>query len=571
MAEQQEKKQLNGTETTKSMETQKTSKKPREQKEQKPPKTGKNWYTNYGNARLINLNYGRRAGTAIPNTNNVINVSGQSAKRWAAYPTVIGIALGLTKPLGDNDGFDDAIFNLFSTIRSANAGKTNYDQNGLFMYVHNVCVAHSLYATLRRAYAVAKSFDAYDASVPEAYFAAMGLNHTSFIDNLATIRDYANIMGLKLAKYAPLRIPLIDRRRWLFSNIFKDDNTFKSTNYIMTLHKATYFTFIQDFPDNGNIQPVGKITIGSGTNKTDWNSFKNHCDSVMRSITKSPAAADMAGDILKAFGQQAIYPAEIWPVDMKMPIIYDTQALEEIQNSESPFRTVVTETGGRAPTSNDEFTMLFNDTTKHFETAIGPDYTANVPDLSYLTNQIEPTYQQVLFNTDKATPDSSEALMTSRLKAHVDATVTSGPSGNVLSENVDRCGTEIVMFYKAVCNRTNDTGNLDGFVLLEIPFTSRLYVDTEMEPVKYYNMLEALFSIIMARSAADWAPALYLYALDRSDGVAAKSLNYLAYDFKNLAVTDQENLATLLGYGNMSLLYVPNLVRQSKLETVKIE
>ena len=491
------------------------------------------WYENYPLNGLINLNYGRRLGTI----ESILRSTNSTSPYSFGVPTVVALDVVLTKPQTNTNDWNQAIQYLYSTIRSANSGSINYSMYDVERYVLDVRNIHAMYCYLRRAYASLNNMNLYDATIPRALLYAMGLNYDDFVSNAANLKEWSNKLSLQISTLLPLNIDLINRTRWMFSNIFNDSNDIKGSKYIFKLNYVTPF-YDTTTP---TITPKSFTYQGISFNSlTTYAQVYKFVNDYINNCINNDIYAVIAGDILKAFGASAIYPSEIWDDNMPTPLIYDEAALTQIQNASIT---------GTINNANNYITYTVSDNSFVQQNSSISIITTNTINSQYAING-----NNIYVNAYKDSMTPGETLSATRLSHSLSVENASG--GNTIY-SIRTCGTELVTDYRVVVRvSSNDIWSSSNYGIATITGSSSQIINNIvlMNSTSPQNAV-----IISAWSALDWSPLLFLYTLDD------EKVNVIGvlWDFNNYAVTDSDNLSSLHGYAALSLLAVPRLVRQS--------
>lgn len=162
------------------------------------------------------------------NGNSKWQVQPQSAPGYLAY---------LWAPVFDytEDGADPlntAFANMFSFVRNANSGKTNYSQSALASYMLGANGIVSFMAHLRRTYGVLTKFDGTNIYTPARIVEAMGFDYDDLVKNKT---QFLNLINYYSAKCSAIWLPVTSTltQRWEFMNsfIYADSETIKPQQY----------------------------------------------------------------------------------------------------------------------------------------------------------------------------------------------------------------------------------------------------------------------------------------------------------------------------------------------------
>lgn len=505
------------------------------------------WYQNYPLDGLVNLNFGRRKGLYDLKTD--VDDSGM----LCSIPSVASIDIMLTMPMNETYDFYQAINYLYSTIRSANSGSVNYSPESLAKYVIDVRNLHAAYADLRRAYSILNDVRINDSLSPAIYMAAIGKDYKTFSANSANLREYGNKLSIQISKLVPLDLDIINRTRWMFSNFFLDSDDAKASCYCFTVQ-----TLIDSTGESYYINSIGPSSRATGL---EFNAYMTAIQNLVAKVVGNQTYMVIAGDILKTFGESAIYPSEIFGDNMTVPFIYDEAALTQIQNatlsfagngtlgsvsttyglSEIPFGSGLPFEGWPAYIYRQAITQSSN-----------PELFATLTrgitsDTNEFSDTIFNTLSTQFVNAYKDSISPGEVISFTRLKTFYDIQYTTGSS---IALSAKSYGTEIAgSMY--VFNAESDSGNYLHIVGTPISWLMNMNHKT--------NKRRGL----LAWTTMDWAPLVVPYYTKDNNGLVEPAYGAPLWDFNNYARMTMDNAQTFHGYAVMSLLASDRIVRQS--------
>lgn len=487
------------------------------------------WYTAYATDNLINLNFGLRkelpvyGNTSVPAIMAIDMVNMIPCSRTT-----------LDEDLQVDPGWKSGIDRLFTAIRAANSSTAPYTVDDLEKYVFNVCALHIAYCSLRRMYAALYNFEATDGRMPEALAEALGMNYDDFLAHAADLRMYGNMFSLEIAAKYPLKVNLIERYRWLTSNIFRDGTAVKESFYVCDfLHEGAvrcYDGLLNKWSRTGLTRPAKYVEVITTIND------------LRAAIAGNQTNAAIAAEILKAFGQDAVYVSEIWPDNMAVPVVDDTYMLSQLQNAWSPLRDLGESQDSKA---QDWRTVI--------ETA------PTVPD-SAVQNVIN-ILNGLYINTQKNNMTPGETLSVMRLAAYSHA-VREEDTGNI-SIGLLAYQTELVVGMRIVTSGGTDKDITDPDTVPLPMITANFTVlaaaaYTQIQLLGFQSFLMGCFeyhprSVFMVYSDTDIQTGFYSWDFD----------NYAEYP-------SISSFISMNSYANMSLLYVPKIVKQTNWEAIKV-
>lgn len=480
------------------------------------------WYEAYLPEGLVNINYGRRKGMLEPSMNVYgITPSGTSTdSRLASVPLCGRINVDLVIPKTNTDGWGQGIRYLYNELNSTQTGTPRFSISDLEAYVIGVRNFHAIYSDLRRAFATFSTINAYDSSTPRSLLTAMGWSEGAFAGYAANIRNFGVLFGRKIAKLVPMNINLINRTRWMFSNLFADSDDMKHSCWVMNFASFPMPTFGSD----GKV--TGYTQTQLSTAKSNWLTYPTAVEGWLNTFVNNPIMSYIASVIMKAYGANAFYPVDVWDIDMETPIIYDEAALSQIQNA-----VVINTTSVPAVT----YTLVEGDTTtssvRYTTTKLSDNNIGNFSDTCFV-------------NMYKDTITAGETLSATRFSAMFTASNTSGVNEAII--NFDVYGTEIARDASVIIY----DGTKKDYSFMPIGM---------FHDVVSYGGTGQPTLVADLSGSIDWSPMsipkmMILQGTSPNQTIYSYNL-YPIWDFNNYAVLNGvEELSTLHDYAVLSLL-----------------
>lgn len=259
------------------------------------------------------------------------------------------------------DAVNIAANSIYSFVRHANSGHSNYDAPDLMNYILAMDSAYSFYAHMVRIYGLMNNYALMNKYTPQAILWALGADFENLQSDMANFRAYINQYAYRLSSLAmPSDIYYITRHIWMNENVYMDAET----------PKAQYYAYVQDvfmfwLEGSGdvlgqlyfsNIPTTTRTTTSGGrafnlSTLSDYISFGNK---LLNPIIGSEDMNIMSGDILKAFGEGALF--KVLPISETYFIspVYNQEVLSQMENIETPPSAMTTQNinGGDNPFSN---------------------------------------------------------------------------------------------------------------------------------------------------------------------------------------------------------------------------
>lgn len=414
--------------------------------------------------------------------------------------------------------------NIYSYVRHANSGHTNYESADLMMYLLAMDSAYSMLAFMYRAYGILRTYSQVNRYLPKALFTSMNLDFDDFETNIANFRYYVNTCTIKLGSLCvPKSMNYFVRHMWCFSNVYADDLSQKSGMYIYNPYGYYVYT------------PVAETTGGSLT----WHAFQqtpaanliglsalvNIVDTMINALMTDEDINIMSGDILKAFGSDGVLKLGSLPEDYTVVPVYNPEVLSQIHNA-----TVLS-----------VYNSSMNITQSNGAIRFLP-YSAATPVV------IQPQiYNLVDLRDMDTTPE--KVMVATRLTV---PTVTTSKTTNM---PLEYCGSEIVA--EARIFKFAASGS-DWKVPIRNAAPSFRYFSTA-ESVT--SMLSSSSNVVDGLTKFDWHPyAIFaVYAAPGGEGVSQISNLTILGDVSNYTVMHPEDLRKMHETALLSLFNVPQM------------
>lgn len=217
---------------------------------------------------------------------------------------------------------------VYSYIRHANSGHSNYDSPDLMMYL---LAMDSLYAYLswaKRIYGYLNLYSQYNRYVPRALIEANGVDFDSLIGDPAKFRTSLNLLiqaaGVLVV---PNTMGIMKKHLWMTSNCYLDDMSVKAQLYQFV--PEGYWIFDEK-------SGPGQMTFMPTWNSADRMTLEDIVrvgHNILDPLVGSEDINIMSGDILKAYGEAGIVRLTLIPEDYMVLPYYNPSALTMIQNA----------------------------------------------------------------------------------------------------------------------------------------------------------------------------------------------------------------------------------------------
>lgn len=215
--------------------------------------------------------------------------------------------------------------NIYSYVRHANAGHTNYEAPDLMLYLVAMDQAYMFYAWLRRTYALMRTFAQRNRYIPKPLVESMGFNYDDLVKQLSDFRLYINTFAQKCGSLVtPSGMTYFLRHSWLFSNLFADSPNEKA-QYVY-FNPAGFGKYSPKTSETG-----GELTYDEIASNMTLEDIIKYGDALLEPLLSDEDINIMSGDILKAYGDSVNKLGMIDENEAIIPV-YNPEVLTQIQN-----------------------------------------------------------------------------------------------------------------------------------------------------------------------------------------------------------------------------------------------
>lgn len=215
---------------------------------------------------------------------------------------------------------------IYSFVRYANSGHSNYDPADLMMYMLAIDEIYMEIADAQRIYGIINLINPQNRFVPKYLVQALGWNYDDLIANLAQFRFAINSAAARIAALnMPMGFPYFDRHRWLFSNIYVDGTSPKAQ--LLAFKKVIFRTY-DETGDQGS-----KLVVTKRPGLYTLDSWSTDVTNMINAVVGSEDCGIISGDILKAFGTDKCYSAQYMPDNYFVVPSYDEEVMSQISNA----------------------------------------------------------------------------------------------------------------------------------------------------------------------------------------------------------------------------------------------
>lgn len=356
-----------------------------------------------------------------------------------------------------SDPVNTAAKNIYSFVRHANSGRTNYEATDLMMTILATSSVFSVLAMGIRAYGLIRLYDQRNMYMPDTLVKAAGFNPVQLRSDLANFRyQLNNLIAKASVLWVPSNLSIIARQYWMNTNVYLDGQSPKAQFY---LYKQAYaYQYSPKTSTTGTA--LIPITIADDLTVGQYTTLVN---SMLDALIEDEDAGIEMGDMLKAYGKENLYSMSMIDENYMTPITMSDEVMMQFHN----LRTL--------PITPGQITQI--------------NGVISEPAFSYTPSQLVHLQQVTgeLIDVKGNMTDPDHVIVATRMRPIIDG-ITFAPAETTFTV---RCGTEIPVSIDIY--RITSTG------------------DVAMDPIQtYYPDNEGTTIRFLSHHANfDWAPLLY--------------------------------------------------------------
>lgn len=443
---------------------------------------------------------------------------------------------------------------VYSFVRHANSGHSNYDAPDMMMYILAMDSLYSFYSAMTRVYGVMMLYSGMNRYMPKALVESMGFNFEDISQNMAQFRWLINQVAYKLtALYVPAGMSYFERHIWLNSGVYLDAQNYKAQTYVFK--QGAYYKYSASAA-TGYAAKLLYTEVPSKLTVTKCQDFVN---SLLNPILADEDMNVISGDMLRAFGADNLFTVAPISEDYVVVPSYSPEVLSQIQNLTimgKPDNKNTTVPGDGANiiqrVKTDTFTPGIYQVLS-FIGKYGPRDTVAKDEL-YAWNCV--TFDKmVTMHSDN--PSSEEVMVATRLSNISDifgvADYQEGATNYSKADiGCSQLSTEVVI--NLVIYITTETGSLTSLSVAPFMIIGQDIRKTPGNAISDMEMLSAL-------SAFDWHPQIYL--MHSTDNTGTVYVDGSIIETNNFTVIDNNDLMRLHETALISEFYIPDVRKLS--------
>lgn len=400
-----------------------------------------------------------------------------------------------------NSALMTAARNIYSFVRHANSGHSNYDAPDLMMYICAIDNLYTLYWECVRAYGAMRYFRQKNLYLAKPLVQALGFEYEPFISNMADFRLFIQEMALKLNVFAvPKTFTLFQRHMFMASSVFCDSSNLKGQLYAYVPAGIGYLDEM-----NEETGAWGKILYEyrfsrpteAGINYTfdtyaNVDAVANDFYKMYNKLISSEDFNIMSGDIMKAYGTENCVQLAMIGEDYTTVPAYQPEVLPQIMNTRA-FGPVLNST---VDDNGSIVITLVNQTDDGVLTTVDSADTYGRIPANYNADKF-------VFNLHEETPTPADVMVASRMTPGIGIATSQAVA-------VASMGSEIAIRFDVVTEPATYAESSANQYTYLTSYLTLPNADTSAEVT--YSSGRGLVEELCSASIFDWFPIITVFA-----------------------------------------------------------
>lgn len=443
---------------------------------------------------------------------------------------------------------------VYSFVRHANSGHSNYDAPDMMMYILAMDSLYSFYSAMTRVYGVMMLYSGMNRYMPKALVESLGFDFNDISQNMAQFRWLINQVAYKLtALYVPAGMSYFERHIWLNSGVYLDAQSYKAQTYVFK--QSAYYTYSASAATGY----AARLIYTEVPKKLTVSKCAEFVNSMLNPILADEDMNIISGDMLRAFGADNLFTVAPISEDYVVVPTYSPEVLSQIQNLTilgKPDTKTDTTPGKGADIIQRIKTDTFTPGIYQVLTFIGkygPKATVNQDEF----NAWNCVSWDKMITMHSDNPSSEEVMVATRLTNICDTFGVEdySESGTNYSRSVfgsSQLSTEVVT--QVTIYFTTDNGTLGYLFVTPFMLIGDSLRKTPGNAFSEQQMLSML-------SAFDWHPQVYL--MHSTNDTGSIDVDGSLIETNNFTVVDLNDLMRLHETALISEFYIPDVRKLS--------
>lgn len=254
----------------------------------------------------------------------LLSLDARSVPGIMAFKTVPAFG----QSLDGTSALNTASRNIYSYVRHANAGHTNYEAPDLMLYIMAMDSVDSFAAFMKRIYGLINLYTYENRFYPDALLMAMGVDPADFRQHIADFRAFINMFIVRVGSMCvPTSLAYNARHMWMYDNIYVDSDTAKAQTYFYT--PDGFYMYQLDATGKGMLKYTQLVADDDLLTVAELEAFGL---ALINPILTSEDMNIMSGDILKAFQDGGVIKRTGVSETYQVFPVYNEEVMSQFEN-----------------------------------------------------------------------------------------------------------------------------------------------------------------------------------------------------------------------------------------------
>lgn len=218
---------------------------------------------------------------------------------------------------------------LYTYMRSHLKTSSDYDSQDMMMAVIALDSAYAFHKWMQRIYGIAQLYTPVNYYYPRALLSAAGASPDEFVNGniLMQLRAYINTYAIALGQWCvPNNIDLFNRHQWMCAGLYTDGTEERAQTYL--------FRPIGFWQYNNTVTTGSQLDFVKLPFPATLKQIMEYGDNLIKNLMGDEDIANISGDLLNAFGPNAMMRADETPENYRILPTYDSTVLMQIENAD---------------------------------------------------------------------------------------------------------------------------------------------------------------------------------------------------------------------------------------------
>ena len=238
----------------------------------------------------------------------------------------LNYAISVGSNLTASSAINIAARQLYTFVRHANSGHSNYESSDLIMYLLAMDEIYTAWLEAKRIYEVAGSYSYSNRNTPDTILAALKANGEDVRKNYASFRGRLNLLAKQISSLAvPNIYTAMSRHAILASLVLTDSTDKKSQFYVATREYGHKF--------DPKATTGGKLVTYQVEENRTVDQIIAEIQDLLDQVLPNEDMNIISGDILKAFGSDNLYVLREISEEAACAPVFDEGILMQFKNA----------------------------------------------------------------------------------------------------------------------------------------------------------------------------------------------------------------------------------------------